>query len=107
MKKTNGNYYAKAVFTIVLIVIATAIIINMVQSRIDYNVETIKKDLIDEYYKCEFHYKELDYKGVCDDGMLDRVTAMIEFDLQLNLLEKCMGSPYAYRYLICEDMEAE
>lgn len=101
MKK--DNYYVKAIYIVLLVIATTMIIIQLVENKVDYYIENIKAD-VDEFYKCEFHYKDLDYKGICNDDLLSRATEMIEFDLQLKILEQCMVSPYAYRYLICEDM---
>lgn len=102
--KNKGNYYLKVLFMALVVVIVVALLVNLLESKFQKNIKESSQYIMNEYAKCEIYYKELDYKGVCDGELMERVTSMVEFDMQLKLLGLCTDSPYAYRYAVCDEL---
>ena len=103
MVKEKGNYYLKVLFTALIVILVITVIISVIEVEFDKKYEQIKKDVLNEYYRCEFSYKELSYKGICSEDILERAEAFIEFDMKFKIFEKCINLPYAYRNDACKD----
>jgi hypothetical protein len=106
-KDEYSRYYIKVAFTALVIIGMIVLLTNFLEAKFQKNIKESSQYIMDEYYRCEFSYKDLSYKGICNDGLLDRATSMVEFDMQLKLLELCMSSPYTYRYDVCKDLETK
>lgn len=102
--KNKRSYYLKVLFMAITIVVVVVVLVSFLESKYQKNIKETIQYVMGDYYKCEIHYNELDYKGVCNDELLDDMKSMIEFDMQLKLLELCTNSPYAYRYDVCDEL---
>ena len=98
------NYCAKVAFTALVIIGMVVLLTNFLEAKFQKNIKESSQYIMDEYYKCEFSYKDLSYKGVCNEGVVYDFKLFTEADMQLKLLDICTSSPYAYRYSVCKDL---
>jgi len=102
----RGEYYLKVLFTALIVIAVIVIGIRAFEFRFDKKYEQIKTDVFvfNEYYRCEINYKDLNYKGVCSDGVLTGIRQFVESDMGLKILDVCLNSPYGYRHDVCKEL---
>lgn len=108
MKNKKNNIRGYIFIILVLFFVGMIALIGLAAEMIDVKIEKIKSEAqeVIEGIQCEFTYKDLHYKGICTEELIENTAQMIGFDKEMELLQLCMQNPYAYRYELCEDMEA-
>lgn len=96
--------------TVVFFVLFSAFLyagLIMVDRFIDKELNKIEgkaNDIIlsENMFRCELQYKDVMYKGLCTDDVLEGFTNLGEIDKTLDIIKVCGSMPYAYRLELCK-----
>lgn len=104
----KGNYYLKVTFTAILIIILFAVIINVVVWGWKWFKSDANYWMNNPPFTCEIKYKDIYYKGFCDDETKNSFKEIIGYDIEttknVEILNICLSNPYAYRYEACDNL---
>lgn len=108
--KKEGNYYAKVLFTALVIILLLCVIISIGYIGFQYVISETRTE-VNNYvnnppFTCEIRFKDMYFKGPCTDDIIEGMEGMANAYVKLEILPLCMSSPYSYRYSLCKEMEA-
>lgn len=105
--KQDIGFIGKAFVVIFIFIIISTIAFLVYMGAVNYTLGKAKSELDrvinfeKDFYTCEIHYDNLDYKGRCDDKVWEGFGELIRFDKEMEKAKFCSSSPYSYRMKIC------